>query len=290
MSCGNGAMHQTYKPLPYLSSVLGDCVDNGIEINAGGAKYNYTGPQAIGLGTLADGLSTIKQLVFDEKTVKAEDLIKAVKDNWEGHDALYQLVNSDKVHHYGNNDDYADELAVWGYNLYCDELAKYKNARGGIYTPGVYSVTVNVIFGTLQSASVDGRKDYEPVSDNIGAVHTYAAAHDVNGPIPMLASMAKLDHSRATNGTLMNMKFSPSAVSGEAGRNAFMALLRHIVKSRIMEAQFNILSRETMEEAQKKPQDYKTLLVRVAGHSAYFVDLSKTLQTDIMGRTEMSFD
>jgi len=283
-------MHRTYKPLPYLSMVVDGCLDKGMEINEGGAHYNATGPQAVGIGTLADGLSTIKQLVFDEQTVTAEELIQAVKDNWEGHTALYRLVNSEKVHHYGNDDDYADDLAVWGFNLYCDEILKYTNARGGRYAPGVYSVSGNVGLGRLQYASVEGRKDAEPVSDCIGAVHTYVASHDVKGPMAMLKSMAKLDHEKAANGTLLNWKFSPTAVSGVAGRDAFMNLLSEIVKNKVMHSQFNVISKETLLEAQKHPEKYKTLMVRVAGYSAYFVDLSRLLQNDIIGRTELSFD
>lgn len=283
-------VHKQYKPLPYLSLLIDDCIETGRDVTAGGAKYNLTGPQALALGTAADSLSTIKQLVFDEKRVSAEELIAALKANWEGHETLYHLVNSDKVHHYGNDDDYADELARFVFDTYCKYVEKRPNVRGGCFAPGVYSVAGNVPHGMVQWASADGRLAHEPVSDCIGAVHTHASSHDIKGPTAMLNSVAKLDHERAGNGTLLNWKFNPSCVQDKTGRDNLISLLDMIVDKKVMHSQFNIITREQLEAAQKDPKKYKHLLVRVAGYSAYFVDLGVNLQRDIIERTELSFD
>lgn len=283
-------VHQRLKPVPYLSLIIDDCIEKGLDVSAGGAKYNFTGPQGVGIGTVADSLCTIKQLVFEENKVSGEELMKALENNWEGYEPLYALVNSDKVHHYGNDDDYADELAQFAFNCYCDHVENRPNARGGKYIPGVYSVSGNVPFGMIQWASPDGRKAFEPLSDCLGAVHTYVGSHDINGPTAMCKSVAKLDHERAANGTLLNWKFTPSSLVGETGRDNFIALLDEIVINKIHHSQFNIVSKEMLESAQQNPEAYKHLLVRVAGYSAYFVELSKALQNDIVGRTEFSFE
>lgn len=283
-------VHKEYKPLPYLSLLIDDCIDNGEDVTAGGAKYNRTGPQALALGTAADSLCTIKQLVFDEKSITADELINALKANWEGYETLYHLVNSDKIHHYGNDDDYADELAEFVFNTYCKYVEKRPNVRGGYYAPGVYSVAGNVPHGMVQWASADGRQAHEPVSDCIGAVHTHVASHDIKGPTAMLNSVAKLDHERAGNGTLLNWKFNPSCVMGEVGRENLISLMDMIIEKKLMHSQFNVITREQLEAAQKDPDAYKHMLVRVAGYSAYFVDLGENLQRDIMERTEYSFD
>ncbi len=283
-------VHQRLKPLPYLSALIDDCVEKGTDVTAGGAHYNFTGPQAVGVGTVADGLAAIKQLVFEQKRVSGKDFLDALENNWVGHEPLYALVNSEKVHHYGNDDDYADELARFGADTYCKYVEGRPNARGGTYVPGVYSVSANVGIGLLQWASPDGRKAFEPVSDCLGPVHTCAASHDTKGPSAMAKSVTKLDHIRAGNGTLLNWKFSPGCVTGEAGRDNLISLLDVYFDRKGMHSQFNIVSRQTLEAAMAHPEQYKHLLVRVAGYSAYFVELSKPLQYDIISRTELSFD
>ncbi|MGI6217486.1 MAG: glycyl radical protein [Coriobacteriales bacterium] len=252
--------HQAIRPLPYLSTLMDGCIERGVDVVKGGTDYNFTGPQGIGLGTTGDGLSTIKQLVFDEKKVTGRELLDAVEDNWVGHEPLYMLVNSDKVHHYGNDDDYADELTKYAMDEYCKWIEHRPNAHGGFFQPGMYTVTVNVAHGNLQWASVDGRTAFEPVSDCMGAVHTHCCSHDVKGPLAICKSVTKMDHARATNGTLLNWKFSPSAVSGDAGRDAFIALCEEYVHRKGMHSQFNITSQETLKAAQKDPDSYRDLL------------------------------
>ena len=283
-------VHQKLKPLPYLSLLIEDCIDKGVDVTAGGAKYNFTGPQGVGVGTVGDGLSTIKQLVFDEKKVSGAELLKAVEQNWEGYEPLYALVNSDKVHHYGNDDDYADELAKFGFDTYCKHVEMRPNAHGGVFAPGVFSVSVNVAAGYYLGASVEGRKALEPVSDCMGAAHTAVSSHDVFGPSAIAKSVSKLDHTRAGNGTLLNWKFTPSALAGETGRDNLISLIDIYFARKGMHSQFTIASKKELIDAQAHPDKYKGLLVRVAGYSAYFVELSKDLQNDIIGRTELSFD
>ncbi|MGI6220486.1 MAG: glycyl radical protein [Coriobacteriales bacterium] len=282
-------VHQNTKPLPFVSNLIEGCVESGTDATKGGAIYNFTGPQGVGVGSVGDGLSTIKKLVFEEKAVTAEELLQAVADNWVGHEKLYALVNSDHVPHYGNDDDYADELAKFGIETYCKHVNGKPTAHGGHFQAGVYSVAVNVALGMFQDASVEGRVSGEPISDCMGATHTHCCPHDIKGPAAICKSVTKIDHSLAGNGTLLNWKFSPAALEGDAGRDAFISLLDDYVARKGMHSQFTVASRETLDEAQKHPEDYRDLLVRVAGYSAYFVELSKELQDDIIGRTELSF-
>ncbi len=283
-------IHQRLKPLPFLSTLIDDCTEKGIDVSAGGARYNFTGPQAVGVGTTADGMAAIKQLVFEEKKITADRLLNALENNWVGDEPLYALVNSDKVHHYGNDDLYADELARFATDTYCRHVENRPNCRGGKYLPGIYSVSANTALGLTQWASADGRVALEPVSDCLGPVHTRAGSHDTKGPSAIVRSVTRLDHIRAANGTLLNWKFSPSCVTGETGRNNLIALIDVYFDLKGMHSQFNIVSRETLERALENPEQYRYLLVRVAGYSAFFVELSKPLQYDIMGRTELSFD
>lgn len=277
------------KPLPYVSAFYEDCMASGHDLTEGGAKYNGIGPQASGMATCADSLASIKQLVFDEKRCTGAELLQAVKDNWAGHEKLYALVNSSKVHHYGNDDDYADELFKFMFECYCRHIHGRKNLRGGEFSPGVYSVNANVAMGLNTNASVDGRKKGEAISDNMGPVHTDAGSHDVNGPTAITNSLTKVDHSLATNGTLMNLRFPQEAVAGTEGRDNLISFIDEYLAKQAMHVQFNIMSAATMRAAQKKPEDYKDMLVRVAGYSAYFVELGKPLQKDLIQRTELHF-
>lgn len=281
--------HRERKPLPYVSAFFADCLEKGVDLSAGGAKYNGIGPQALGVATCADSLTAIKQLVFDEKKFTGEELLQAVKDNWDGHDILYRLINSSKVHHFGNDDDYADELFRFIFECYCATLAGRKTIRGGQFNPGVYSVSGNVSMGLNTNASLDGRKKGEAISDNMGPTHTEAGSHDVNGPTALANSVGKVDHSLATNGTLLNVKFPEHAVSGIEGRDNLVSYIDAYLSNDPMHVQFNIMSSDKMRAAQKDPESYKDMLVRVAGYSAYFVELGEALQKDLIQRTELHF-
>ena len=281
--------HRDRKPLPFASGFFDGPLENGIDLTAGGTRINGIGPQCSGLATCADALATIKQLVFDEKKYTGAELLQAVKDNWEGHEVLYALVNSPKVHHYGNDDDYADELFKFIFECYCKNLTGRKTIRGGEFTPGVYSVSANVGMGLNTNASLDGRKFGEAISDNMGPVHTDVCSHDIMGPIAIAHSLAKVDHSLATNGTLLNVKFPQEAVKGVEGRDNLVSYIDEYLAGGPMHIQFNIMSSATMRAAQKKPEQYKDMLVRVAGYSAYFVELGKALQKDLIQRTDLEF-
>lgn len=281
--------HRARKPIPYVSAFFEDCLASGKDLTEGGAKYNGIGPQASGMATCADSLASIKQLVFDEKRCTGAELLQAVKDNWVGHEKLYALVNSSKVHHYGNDDDYADDLFKFMFDCYCNHIAGRKTPRGGQFSPGVYSVNANVAMGLNTNASCDGRHAGEAISDNMGPVHTDGGSHDINGPTAIVNSLAKVDHSKATNGTLMNLRFPQEAVAGVEGRDNLVYFIDEYMDKQPMHVQFNIMSSETMRAAQKRPEDYKDMLVRVAGYSAYFVELGKPLQKDLIQRTELHF-
>lgn len=281
--------HQRLKPLPYLSLIMDDCVERGVDVSAGGAIYNHAGPQGVGLGTCADSLATIKQVVFEEKKCTADELIQALKDDWNGHEVLQAYVNSDKVHHYGNNDDYADELAQFVMNSYCQHVEHRPTPHGGEYMPGVYSVSINVALGFFANATPDGRNAGTPLSDCLGPVHTKIASHDIKGATALAASVAKLDQARIGNGVILNWKFSPTAVEGEIGRDCLESLIDVYFAKGGMQSQFNIIGKETLLAAQDDPDSYRNLMVRVAGYSAYFTELSDELQQDLIERTEQVF-
>ncbi len=284
--------HARNKPLPYASMLIDDCIQNGKDLTHGGARYNFTGPQAIGVGTVADSLSTIKKLVYEEKRVAAGDLLDALKSNWKGHEQLLALVNGDQVPHFGNDDDYVDSLARFATDVYCDEVDKHTNCRGGKFTPGIYSVSANLGIGMTLGATPDGRGHYEALSNCLGPVQTAASGgHDVSGPIAVIRSAAKCDQVRAGNGTLLNIRFSPSVTSGDTGRDNMIAFVEDYFARKGLHIQFNIVDTETLKDAQVHPEKYPTLLVRVAGYSAYFTKLSKELQDDLIGRSSYkSFD
>ncbi len=281
--------HKALKPTPYVSAFFEDCIISGKDMTEGGAKYNGIGPQASGIATCADSLSTIKQLMFDEKKYTGAQLLQAVKDNWVGHEKLYALVNSSKVHHYGNDDDYADDLFKFMFECYCRHIRGRATRRGGEFSPGVYSVNANVGMGLFTNASLDGRTAKEAISDNMGPVHTDGGSHDICGPTAVANSVAKVDHSLASNGTLLNLRFPQDAVAGLSGRDNLISFIDEYMSKEAMHVQFNIMSSETMKAAQKNPELYKDMLVRVAGYSAYFVELGKPLQKDLIQRTELNF-
>lgn len=282
-------MHRMIKPTPYISAFFEGCIESGKDMTYGGAKYNGTAPQAAGIATCADSLSTIKKLMFDDKKYTGKQLLDAVRDNWEGHQKLYALVNSSKIPHYGNDIDEADELFAFMFECYCRHINGRNNPRGGKFSPGVYTVNANVGMGLYTNATLDGRKNSEPISDNMGPVHTQGGSHDINGPTAVINSVTKVDHSLATNGTLLNLRFPEDAVSGVEGRDILVSFVDEYMSKKGMHVQFNIMNSEKMRAAQANPELYKDMLVRVAGYSAYFVELGKPLQDDLIQRTELRF-
>ncbi|RJX69492.1 formate C-acetyltransferase/glycerol dehydratase family glycyl radical enzyme [Vibrio sinensis] len=282
-------MHRMIKPTPYISAFFEGCIESGKDMTYGGAKYNGTAPQAAGIASCADSLASIKKLVFDDKKYTGKELLDAVKNNWEENHKLYALVNSSKIPHFGNDIDEADELFSFMFECYCRHIKGRENPRGGKFSPGVYTVNANVGMGLYTNASLDGRKNGEPISDNMGPVHTAGGSHDISGPTAVINSVTKVDHSLATNGTLLNLRFPEDAVSGVEGRDILLSFIDEYINKQGMHVQFNIMSSEKMRAAQKNPELYKDMLVRVAGYSAYFVELGKPLQDDLIQRTELRF-
>ncbi|WED25247.1 formate C-acetyltransferase/glycerol dehydratase family glycyl radical enzyme [Vibrio sp. DW001] len=282
-------IHRMVKPTPYISAFFEGCIESGKDMTYGGAKYNGTAPQAAGIATCADSLSTIKKLVFDDKKYTGQELLEAIKNNWQGYEKLYALVNSSKIPHYGNDIDEADDLFSFMFECYCRHIKGRKNPRGGQFSPGVYTVNANVGMGLYTNATLDGRKNEEPISDNMGPVHTAGGSHDIYGPTAIVNSVTKVDHSLATNGTLLNLRFPEDAVSGVEGRDILVSFIDEYIAKQGMHVQFNIMSSEKMRAAQKNPEMYADMLVRVAGYSAYFVELGKPLQDDLIHRTELRF-
>lgn len=276
--------HRRKKPLPYLSSVFEGPLESGKDVTAGGAVYNFSGPQGVGMATVGDGLCFINEVVFKKKQVTAEKLLDALQKNWVGYEDLYALANSEKTPHYGNNNDYADEFTKFAAKCWIDAVHGHKNTRGGKIVPGMFSVSANVGIGMWQTATPDGRLAMEPVSNCLGPVHTKVGFHDTTGPTAMAISAGKLDQQRASNGTLLNVRFSPDCVSGEIGRDNLIKFIDTYFQHKGMEVQFNIIAHQTLLDAQAHPEDYKGLLVRVAGYSALFTRLSKPLQDDLIGR------
>ncbi len=276
--------HGKNVPLPFLSSLVEDCIGRGKSLQEGGAIYNFTGPQGVGVANAGDSLTAIKKLCFDDKAISLPELKKAIDKDFEGCEEVRQMLLN-RAPKYGNDDDYADDIAVESANIYCAEVNKYVNPRGGQYQPGLYPASANVPFGSVCEATPDGRKKGSPLADGVSPT----GGVDVAGPTASVNSVAKLDHEVTSNGTLLNQKFHPSAVKGKAGLRNLIAVTETYFKNGGFHVQYNVIDRKTMEEAQEYPEKYSSLVVRVAGYSAFFTALDKSLQDDIMSRTEQVF-
>lgn len=324
--------HAKRCPLPFLSSMVDDCMERGKSVQEGGAVYNFTGPQGFGVANVADSLYAVKKLVFDEHKITMKELknalltnygrgldnddvialtveiIEAMKENGHAVDknsipVIYNTVMEsyqesglkgdgerilelmEAVPKFGNDIQEVDEFAREAAYTFTKPLQQYKNPRGGIFQAGLYPVSANVPLGAQTGATPDGRLAHTPVADGVSP----SAGRDVNGPTAAANSVAKLDHYMASNGTLFNQKFHPLALSGREGLENFAGLIRTYFDQKGSHMQFNVVSRDTLLEAQEHPRQYKHLVVRVAGYSALFTTLSRSLQDDIIRRTEQGF-
>ena len=321
--------HAERCPLPYLSSMIEDCVRRGKSVQEGGAVYNFTGPQGFGIANMTDSLWAVKKLVFEEGKYTLAFIKEALENNY-GKDlddhaaekmtltvckklaeqgknlsaadvqAVYETVKKnpcseekkiaydqllkdiEELPKYGNDVKEVDEFARKIAYVYTKELEKYSNPRGGKFQAGLYPVSANVPLGAQTGATPDGRLAYTPVADGVSP----AAGRDSHGPTAACNSVSTLDHFIASNGTLYNMKFHPTALAGTNGLENFVALVQGYFDRKGSHMQFNVVSRETLRDAQKHPENYKGLVVRVAGYSALFTTLSRSLQEDIINRTE----
>ena len=318
--------HAQRCPLPFLASMIDDCIGRGKTPEQGGAIYNFTGPQGFGIANVADALYAIKKLVFEEKKFTLVELRDALNANYGkiseadaerltvgvvqelskngvmvGNDVIetiYKTVkerSSDPKYQeiremilaqdkFGNDIAEVDAIARDAAYTYTKPLLQYKNPRGGGFHAGLYPVSANVPLGAQTAASPDGRFAGTPVADGVSP----SAGMDVHGPTSSANSVSCLDHGIASNGTLFNMKFHPSALAGDSGLENFVALVQTYFEMKGSHMQFNVVSRETLRDAQKNPDKYRSLVVRVAGYSALFTTLSKSLQDDIINRTEQS--
>ncbi len=316
--------HAERCPLPLLSSMIEDCIGRGKSVQEGGAIYNFTGPQGFGIANMADACYAVKKLVFEDKKLTLEEYKEAMDNNFgfggitdeqarevteeivkqlakngvdvtekqiadiylqaKGGNGKYAYVRDmiDALPKYGNDNGDVDMIAREVAYTYTRPLEKYRNPRGGQFQAGLYPVSANVPLGAQTGATPDGRLAKTPVADGVSP----CSGRDVNGPTAAANSVSRLDHAIASNGTLFNMKFHPSALKGQSGLESFVALVRGYFDQKGSHMQFNVVSRETLLDAQAHPENYRSLVVRVAGYSALFTTLSKALQDDIIKRTE----
>jgi len=276
------SLYARYMPVPFLSVITQDCISKGKDYNAGGARYNTSYIQGVGIGTVTDSLAAIKKYIFDTQEITMGELVAAMETNFDDSEDLRQKLANDAPK-YGNDDDYADNLMHEVFLAFYDCITGRPNVRGGTYRINMLPTTCHVYFGEVCGASANGRKAKKPVSEGISPTQ----GADTKGPTAVLLSAAKMDHLR-TGGTLLNLKFTPSIVAGEKGLDAMSGLVRAYFAMDGHHLQFNVISRDTLIAAQKNPEDYKDLIVRVAGYSDHFRNLSKALQDEIIERTEQS--
>ena len=282
---GNRIIEQlwaTILPSPFMSLLIDDCITKGVDYNAGGARYNSSYIQGVGMGSITDSLSAIKHVVYDNKLFSMKDFIKAINTNFAGFDDLHDTLLNE-IPKYGNDDDYADDILRQVFEMYFKAIDGRPNTKGGEYRVNLLPTTCHVYFGSVIGALPDGRKAGVPLSEGISPVQ----GADRHGPTAVLKSAAKIDHLR-TGGTLLNQKFTPQVLKSEASLKKLGHLIRSYFKMNGHHIQFNVVTANTLRKAQKNPDKYRDLIVRVAGYSDYFVDLGTDLQNEIIGRSEQS--
>jgi len=273
-------IYAKYMPSPFLSLLIDDCISNGKDYNAGGARYNTSYIQGVGMGSISDNLASLKYNVYDKRKFELKELQNAIKNNFEGFDSIREhcLTNAPK---YGNDNDYVDDLAIKVFNSYYNAINGRPNTKGGYHRINLLPTTVHVYFGSVIGAMPDGRKKSEPLSEGISPVQGV----DKQGPTAVIKSVSKIDHLK-TGGTLLNQKFSPQLLSTEDGIEKLLHLIRSYFRLDGHHIQFNVVSADMLKKAQQNPDQYRNLIVRVAGYSDYFVDLTLDLQNEIIKRTE----
>src|SRR5664279_4151766 len=280
---GNNVIEKTFAsclPVPFLSLLVEDCIPNGKDYNNGGARHNTSYIQGVGLGSITDMLTSIRYNIYDKKRISWDEMNKAMDSDFKGYEQIqYELIyNTPK---FGNDDDYADQQAVTVFEIYYDAVNGRPNSRGGVHRINMLPTTSHVYFGSVTGATPDGRNAYLPLSEGISPFQGV----DHNGPTSVIKSASKIDHLR-TGGTLLNQKFSPSFFEDEESYEKLTALIRSYFSLDGHHIQFNVVNAETLRDAQKFPERYRDLIVRVAGYSDYFNDLGDDLQNEIIKRTE----
>lgn len=273
-------IYAQYMPAPFLSILIDDCIKKGKDYNDGGARYNSSYIQGVGIGTITDSLASIKYNVFEKNFLTMQEMIDTLKNNFQDKDNIRKkLIN--ETPKYGNDDDYADNITRQVFESYFKAIDGRPNTKGGHFRVNLLPTTCHVYFGSVLGATPDGRFAKEPVSEGISPVQ----GADVNGPTSVIKSASKIDHLR-TGGTLLNQKFTPNFLSTEEGIEKVLYLIRSYFRMDGHHIQFNVVDADTLRDAQKHPEKYRDLIVRVAGYSDYFVDLGEDLQNEIIRRTE----
>jgi formate C-acetyltransferase len=273
-------LYATYLPVPFLSLLIDDCTRNGLDYHAGGARYNTTYIQGVGLGTITDSLTAIRYHVFDHGTITMAHLLQALAGDFRDNEPLRQLLLH-RTPKYGNDEAYPDAVMQEVFEAYYQAIHGRPNTKGGHYEINWLPTTVHIYFGSVTGALPDGRRGGEPLSEGVSPVQ----GADRNGPTAVIKSVAKMDHVR-TGGTLLNQKLTPQLLSDEVGIDRLAQLVRSYFKLDGHHIQFNVVDAATLRAAQREPDKYRDLIVRVAGYSDYFCDLGETLQNEIISRTE----
>jgi len=273
-------LYARYMPAPFLSLLIDDCITNGKDYHDGGARYNTSYIQGVGLGSITDELSAIQHHVYEQKTLAMGDLLAALADNFAGQEGLRQTLLH-KTPRYGNDDDRADDVMRSIFEVYYNAVDGRKNTREGEYHINLLPTTVHVYFGSVTGAMPDGRRAWEPLSEGVSPVQ----GADRRGPTAVLKSVAKIDHAR-TGGTLLNQKFSPALLQDDDDLDKLVYLVRAYFRLDGHHIQFNVVDAATLRAAKQAPDQYRNLIVRVAGYSDYFCNLSEALQDEIISRTE----
>ncbi|MBN2699384.1 MAG: glycyl radical protein [Bacteroidales bacterium] len=280
---GNNIIERIFSrhmPVPFLSLLIDDCIANGKDYNAGGARYNTSYIQGVGLGSITDIFTAIQYHVFDKKTISIGSFLKVLDENFDGHDA-FRAALLYETPKYGNDDDYADDHARWVFDAFYKSVNGRRSPRGATYRINMLPTTSHVYFGKVVGATADGRLAGEPLSEGISPFQ----GMDKNGPTAVLNSAGKIDHLK-TGGTLLNQKFTPDFFNDERSIRKITQLIRSYFRMDGHHIQFNVVSAKTLRDAQKHPEKYQDLIVRVAGYSDYFNDLGPELQNEIIRRTE----
>jgi trans-4-hydroxy-L-proline dehydratase len=280
---GNQVIERIYArqmPCPFLSLLIDDCITTGKDYHDGGARYNTTYIQGVGLGTMTDALTAIRYHVYDQGTFNLDALLGMLETDFKGDERARQLLLN-RTPKFGNDDAYADAVMTRVFEAYYNAVVGRKNTKGGEYQINLLPTTCHIYFGSVTGATPDGRLGGTPLSEGVSPVQ----GADHRGPTAVLRSVAKMDHAR-TGGTLLNQKFTPQVLADNEGLDKLVGLVRTYFNLDGHHIQFNVVDAETLRAAQEHPEQYRTLIVRVAGYSDYFCDLSKTLQDEIIARTE----
>ena len=269
---------------PYISTTLEGCVENSEDMTQGGAKYNFASISARGLGTTADSLAAIKKFVFDENKLTMPELLAALGTNFRKREQLRRMLEI-QTPRYGSDNDSTDSIARDIAAMFCEEVTSHKSYRkGGMFRPGFFSYGMHIFDGSMLGATPDGRLAGQPVSNSLSP----STGSETRGPTAVMLSAAKIDHKNILNGSSLNMKLLPSLLQTKEGREKFSALLKAYFSLGGLHVQFNVVDNKTLIDAQLHPDNYRDLVVRVSGYSAYFTDLGRPLQDDIIRRTEFA--